>query len=72
MPSIREEANGEQQWGWVSQDLLYYKATELWPRASSKDTYRGRKLSVPVLFLCPGSETGQKRLIPLQPKTPFT
>lgn len=47
-------------------------ATQLWPRASSKDTCKGRKLSLPGLFLCSGSETGQNRLTPLQPKTPFT
>lgn len=47
-------------------------ATQLWPRASSKGTCKGRKLSLLVLFLCSGSETGQNRLPTRQPKTQFT
>lgn len=62
-----EEAKGESRG--VGFSGFTSLPTQHWVRASSKDTCRGRKLSLPVLLLGSGSENRQNRLAALQPDT---
>ena len=63
----REEAKGESRG--VGFSGFTSLPTQHWARASSKDTCRGGKLSLPVLLLGSESENRQNRLAVLQPDT---